>query len=277
MRLFTLPLFAFLLAVSAAGQDYMATVGISARYQPYSGISLPPAPAQLCSGLVLTPWWVLTAGHCVFSDVGVNPKSAVVFGADGHGQRHLKIVAEADPNDRQFLESGGNDRTLGNLALIHTACTVNDRTASRVFVSGWAMGGGGLSGILEQRIENSGPPHVEVDVTPYPRINPDTGRIDTRRPPDDERTRSGVARKVNDVWTFESSGDPLPEEYVDGSPVWVWAHDAYSGGGAVGIYIGEVNGVPTLVDISTKWEWISKTVRDESISLPELCRGNYQY
>ena len=272
MRLITLSLFAFLLAVPAFGQDYMAAVGIFTRVE-YRGASpgfpkpgsasLPP---RQCSGLALTPTWVLTAGHCVFSDVGVNAKLAIVYGADGSAQRPLKIVAEADP---EYHSTVWDDRTLGNLALIHTACSVTDRTAQPVYVSTWVVGEGGVSRL----VENFGTPNVEVDVTPYPRVNPDTGNIDRWRPPDDERSRSGLAQKVNDVWTFQSSGEPLPEDVVDGSPVWVWAHRGHDAGGAVGIYTGEVDGVPTFVDLSTKWEWISKTVRDETIILPELCRA----
>lgn len=275
MRLITLSLF-FLLAVSAAGQPIMHTVGISTYVVRGQGQGL-YYPSQedsrrQCSGLILTPKWVLTAGHCVFSDVSVNPTSMVVYGADGSAQRPLKVVAEADPEyDR--VRPVFDDRTPGNLALIHMACPVDARleqgAEGSLFVSSWvAAGADGLSRLLANN-----PGGIEVTVNPYPRINPDTGRLDRFRFPDRQRFRRGLAQKVNDVWTFQSSSEPLPEEAVDGSPV-VWdTPPVQDGRGAVGIYTGEVDGVPTFVDLSTKWEWISKTVRDESLYLPELCRA----
>lgn len=263
MRLITPSLFAVLLAVTAFGQSAdtdssfdptLGTVSVQKQFhRSVQGRGVTHTSRRLCSGVSLTPVWVLTTANCVNTAPALAPLHGVVhvqaFDGEYLGNPEVVLKVVTDPNwdlrgDPDFIPMNEEElsrgpsvpieRTADNLALIHMACPL----ASPPAVS----------------IPDAQPSETSFDSEVIP-----WWREDEWRP----RITGNTFKGAHGVWTFQSSQGPLPRS-AEGTPL-------YFGQDVVGIYSGAVNDGATFVDITTKWEWITRTMRDEALQLPELC------
>ena len=259
MRLITLSLFAFLLAVSAFGQEQdvvdreaARTVWVRSWIHGDQGVQ-----SRDCSGVALTSKWVLTAASCI----GANPLNNAVV------ESNLALKSLTYPG--RDLRA---DRTADNLALIHLACPLEGPRA---------VGGARI------RDETPSEPSFAAEVIPVrqvSRVRNAWGRYEWQSMTpringnafEGETTESGVSQVV---WTFSSSDEPLfdaNDEYqaglARGAPLY-FGQPLSVNRQLIGIYSGDINGMHTFVDITTKWEWLTRTMLNETVHLPELCRS----
>lgn len=236
MRLITISLFAVLLAATAFGQsgDFDPTrssVGINFFYQEHGPLG--PSTVRQCTGVVLDARWVLTAASC--------SGSGSFFTRVGPDESvPLKAVTHPD-------RALGAGHAADDLMLLHMACPVNvvadgERELASAARIGEVVPGWSTAFAAEV-----------VRVWSSPRVQGNAFK----------RAAWAAMTPAHALWRFSSSDEPLSGG-DEGAPM-------YFGEDVVGIYSRDDNGRYTFVDITTKREWITKTMRDETLHIPGLC------
>ena len=243
-----------MLAVSAFGQpaDAQREVQVTFGWAALAPDPLaPPTPAtwRTCTGVRVSDRWILTAASCSGSG-GFTPGEVYQAGGD-QPFRPLKVVTYPERD----LEAA---RHSDNLMLIHTACLIQAVAAGdRVNTRAARIGD-------VPRLAAS----YSAEVVPI--------RVDGNRMPIQgnafKRAWSETTATDQALWDFASSDEVLGAPmYVDdiGAPM-------YFGQDLVAIYSGKDGDRDVFVDVTTKREWITKTIRDETLWIPGVCNPGPQ-
>ena len=283
MRLITLSLFAFLLAVSAFGQTADtsgsgSTVLIRAAVRTPNGDTQP----RFCNGVVLSQQrrWVLTAASCLDLDRGArigvySPRPAPPSESNQAGW-NVEVALMAVIHPERAINPLQEVGSSYDLALIQMACGIPSTPAQMID--------------SDHLVSRRGPiwtPGVSVAAVavpyqgrhfPYRSSGPLSGNAEFQHNqggatwafPQGLSQLSGNAREA-------APGMPL---YVDGTVVGILSGSAGSGVADFGLpnpsnfpnRLVPSSRYPSFTDITNDvtWEWITRTMR-ESLDLFELC------
>ena len=238
MRLITLSLFAFLLAVSAFGQTE------ESAFDPTLGTVQVRGGSSVCSGVLLNRSWVLTVADCFRRFDPYLPEP---------------VHASANPPQARLLLSPYKTTLRGgalalrvvqiaDVAMVQSACQTP-------YDSGFHKAVARLS--YEQF--NSGASFA-AEVVPWgyatnPRI-------------------TGNAFKGDRIWTVQGMDAELPSA-ANGAPLYV--NEQLVGLHSRKL-TADADGVATFVDVSFSntelWQAIYRTIQRETLVIPELCGSN---
>lgn len=280
MRLITLPLFAFfafLLAVSAFGQDDAvptSTVLIETNVLndlPDETTGVRRGSVRRCNGVVLSRFrkWVLTAASCVGWDGG----GFVSVRNSGNTRRQLAAQVWIHPDRRTGpLQQAGRDN---DLALISMPCSI-DVPAAMMIDRKPVVGGAFTGDVPSWSVGES----VDAGAAPYQRTDANNDRW---YGVEGVSAINGAVTFQGSHWIglyFSSLGDrvdvaPGMPLYVGGNVVGILSGTSpelagFGAGEAFGLLPG-IGGVFTDITNEDTWEWITRTMRNESLYLPEVC------
>ena len=253
MRLITLSLFAFLLAVSAFGQpddpwrEYPSTPEYRpTSFDPWMGsVTVTPSNrSRRCSGVLVNQLWVLTHANCVLGRHSRTPLA----------QRPPLSFLHLVPAGGTFDSVRALRTVVGSMdtALVQWPCRIESGTPQSNAIA---------------KLADSQSPTVQAaigasfDAVVVPAVY--TGPI--RAP------INGNAFKGADRWTVQGLDAewPQPNDFSGlGAPLYVNEE-------VVGLYTGKVDGVDTFIDLTSSQlrEWVYSTIARETLEIPELCGG----
>lgn len=252
MRLITLLSLLLLLAVSAFGQSADPPREVPVVFFATPADPLAPLAPRTCSGVLVSGTWILTAASC--SGSGTFSLGELYQVGGDQPFRPLKVVTYPERD----LEAA---RHSDNLMLIHTACPIQavsagervDTRAARIGdVPGWAASYS--AEVVPIRVGENGPGPMPIQGNAFKRAWSETTATDQA------------------LWDFASSDEVLGAPmYGDdiGAPM-------YFGQDLVAIYSGKDGDRDVFVDVTTKREWITKTIRDETLRIPGVCNPGPQ-